>query len=303
MYHLAAAFPFVRRVRIPFSRDQFMLLLAAVNEIILGVDIYLAHNIDGTIKPYEWIPIIFGPAAGVLLLAAGIIAIRRRPLANIIATGVFFLSIIVGLLGTYFHLHRAFLWEAASGQRISAHLLIWAPPLLGPITFALVAVLGLSAAWVEDPPDSGVLQLLGGRRLRMPYPKTQAYFFMVSLFILVTLIMSVLDHARTNFENPWLWFPTIVGTLAVLVTFLMGAFSHLERNDLLFYIATMLLLIIVGLVGFVLHILANLTGQGAIVPERFLRGAPSMAPLLFANMALMGLLVLLDPVAEKKPNE
>lgn len=301
MVHLAAAFPIIRRVRIPFSRDQFMLLLAAVNEIILGADIYLAHNIDGTIKPYEWIPILFGPVAGVMLLGAGLIALRRRPLANIVASVVFLLSIIVGLLGTYFHLYRAFLWEAASGQQISANLLIWAPPLLGPITFVLVAVLGLSAAWVEDPPDSGVLQLLGGRRLRMPYPKTQAYFFMVALFILVTLIMSVLDHARVNFANPWLWVPTIVGSLAVLVTFFMGAFSHLERSDVLVYVATMLLLVAVGLVGFVLHIFANLTGQGAIVPERFLRGAPSMAPLLFANMALMGLLVLLDPVAEKKP--
>ena len=41
-----------------------MLLMAAVNEIFLGVDIYLAHSISGTITPYEWIPIVFGPVAG-----------------------------------------------------------------------------------------------------------------------------------------------------------------------------------------------------------------------------------------------
>jgi hypothetical protein len=34
--------------------------------------------------------------------------------------------------------------------------------------------------------------------------------------------------------------------------------------------------------------------------ERLIRGAPTMAPLLFANMGAMGLIVLLDPKAQKK---
>ena len=76
MYHLATVFPSVRRIgRLPLSRDQLMLLMAAINEIFLGIDIYLAHSISGTIVPNEWIPIIFGPIAGVLLLLAGLIAI------------------------------------------------------------------------------------------------------------------------------------------------------------------------------------------------------------------------------------
>lgn len=64
MYHLATLAPPVARFRLPFSRDQLMLLLAAVNEIFLGIDIFLAHSISGTIVPYEWIPIIYGPVAG-----------------------------------------------------------------------------------------------------------------------------------------------------------------------------------------------------------------------------------------------
>jgi len=35
-------------------------------------------------------------------------------------------------------------------------------------------------------------------------------------------------------------------------------------------------------------------GLGHVV-ERFLRGSPLLAPLLFANVGLMGLLALLDP--------
>ena len=109
MYYLAIAFPSVRRFRIPLTRDQVMLLLAAFNEIMLGVETYTAHLISGTIVPYEWIPILFGPAAGVLLLIAGLIARKNRSLATVIASLVFIVSIVVGILGAFFHIRRAML--------------------------------------------------------------------------------------------------------------------------------------------------------------------------------------------------
>lgn len=299
MYHLATLFPAVRRFRLPLSRDQLMLLMAATNEIFLGIDIFLAHSISGTIVPNEWIPIIFGPIAGVLLLLAGLIALRNRPLATAIATVVFVASIGVGLLGAYFHIVRAILPFAPAGQQVSIDLLVWAPPILGPLTFSLVGLFGLSAAWVEDPPDSGRLVLFGGRRLRLPYSKTRAYFFIVGMGTLATVISSVLDHARTQFENPWLWIPTIAGIFGTVVAVVIGALDRPRRSDVLIYAAAMLLLIAVGAVGAMLHISSNLIAQGTIVGERFLRGAPFLAPLLFANMGTLGLIALLDPVESK----
>src|SRR4030043_90520 len=126
MYYLATVFPFIKRVRIPITRDQAMLLMLALNEFLLGLETYLAHSISGTIMPKEWIPILFGPV-------------------------------------------------------ISLPLFIWAPPILGPLTFALVGLIGISAVWLEEPPDSGHLTLLGGRRLHLPFSKTNAFFFMVGL--------------------------------------------------------------------------------------------------------------------------
>ena len=38
MYHLATILPIARRVRIPFSRDQVMLLMIATNEFLLGLE-------------------------------------------------------------------------------------------------------------------------------------------------------------------------------------------------------------------------------------------------------------------------
>lgn len=300
MYYLPEAVPFARRLRLPFSRDQLMLLMAAINEIFLGVDIYFAHSIGGTITPYEWIPIIFGPIAGALLLLSGLAALRNRPLATVFASLVFIASIAVGLLGAYFHLHRALLPAAPVGERVTVDLLVWAPPILGPLTFSLVGLLGISAAWVEDPADSGTLLLLRGRRLSLPYSKTRAYFFMIGLGILATVISSVLDHARTHFVNPWLWVPTVSGIFGTVVVVAAGAYDRLRRADLRVYIATMFLLILVGVVGSILHIRDNLIANGMIVGERFINGAPFMAPLLFANMGTLGLIVLLDPSERSK---
>ncbi len=301
MYHLATVFPPVRRVRIPVTRDQAMLLLLAFNELLLGVETYLAHSISGTIMPKEWIPIIFGPVAGILLFLAGLLAIHRRSLATVIASLIYLASIVVGLLGIYFHLVRAVLPFAPLGEQVSIPLIVWAPPLLGPLTFALVGLMGISAVWMEQPADSGILTLFRGRKLHLPYSKTSAFFFMVGLGTLATVISSVLDHARTNFENPWLWLPTGIGIFGTVVALVLGAISSPRRADLVIYVVAMVLLVLVGMTGVVLHILNNLAQENAIVVERFVRGAPFLAPMLFSDMGALGLVILLDP-REKEAN-
>jgi hypothetical protein len=295
MYHLATIFPKIEKVRFPVTRDQAMLLMLASNEFLLGLETYLAHSISGTIMPKEWIPIIFGPLAGIVLVAIGVLGIRKRSLANGIGSLVYFASILVGLLGITFHLMRAVLPFAPAGERLSIPLFVWAPPILAPLTFALVGLMGISAIWAEHPIDSGILNLLAGRRLTLPFSKTNAFFLMVGLGILATVISSVLDHARTNFENPWLWLPTGIGVFGTVVTIIMGTLKSPRRSDLLTYLAAVLLLLLVGLVGVVLHILRNFSADNAIVVERFIRGAPFLAPMLFSDMGALGLLILLDP--------
>lgn len=301
MYHLATVFPPARRIPLPLTRDQLMLLMAAVNEIFLSVDIFLAHGLNGQIGRNEWIPIIFGVIAGVLLLLAGLIAFRQRPFATILANLVFVSSIVVGFMGMFFHISRTAIPGGPLGQPGTVNALIWAPPILGPFVFALVGVLGISAAWIEEPPDSGRLRLLANRHVQMPYSKTRAYFFIVSIGILVTLISSVLDHARLNFENPWVWLPTMAGIFSTVVAAALGVIARPSRIDLTVYTVAMLTLILVGVVGFVLHLNSNLVAQGTIVVERFLRGSPTLAPMLFANMGLLGLLVLLPPAEPLAP--
>lgn len=296
MYHLSTVFPPVQRIsRLPLTRDQIMLLMAAINQLFLGIDIYLAHSISGNIVRNEWIPIYFGIGAGILLLLAGVLALRNRPLATIIANLVFLGSMVVGVLGVYFHLVRAGLIGGGSPASATINLLVWAPPFLGPFAFTLVGALGISAAWVEDPPDSGRLKLLGNRRIQLPYSKTRAYFLIVGIFGLVTVLSSTYDHARSNFATPWVWIPLLVGIYGTVVAIALGFIKQPSRGDLTTYTIAMVLFIVTGLLGFVLHADTNLVAERAIVVERFIRGSPLLAPMLYANVGLLGLVALLDP--------
>jgi hypothetical protein len=246
MDQLAVLVPPLRRLRrLPLTRDQLMLLMAAINALFLAFDHYLAHSISGTIVPREWIPIVFEPIAGALLLLGGLIALRRRPLATVIGAVTLLASIGVGFLGAYYHLLRSLLLTAPAGEQVRLSFLVWAPPSLGPI------------------------------------------------FLAATL-SSVMDHSRIHFQNPWFWVPTAAGVFGTVVAVTMGALEERRRFDLLTYAGSMLLLMLVGAVGAVLHVENNLSVGGAIVVERFIRGAPLMAPLLFANMGLLGLVVLFD---------
>ncbi len=300
MYLLAELAPRWRQRRLPLSRDQLFLLLAALNQIFIGVDIYLAHSISGSIKPNEWIPIIFALAAGGILLVAGGLAWRQRPLAAALANLVFLLSIAVGLLGAYLHLQRTVLLDSGLISFEALDTFIWAPPIIGPLFFILIGALGISAAWVESPPDSGRLRLTDRRAVQMPYSKTRAYMLLCALFILATLISSVLDHARFRFDNAWVWLPVAAALFGFTSCLFLGIVKQPNTGDIMVHTVAMLLLIAVGLVGFVLHSEASLTASGKIVVERFLRGSPLLAPLLFCNVGVMGLLALLDP---REPSE
>ena len=124
--------------------------------------------------------------------------------------------------------------------------------------------------------------------------------FITGMGALATVISSVLDHARTDFTNPWLWIPTGVGIFATVVAVALGAMEKPIRADFLIYALAMVLMILVGFTGSGLHVAQNLTSQGAVVGERFVRGAPPLAPLLFADIGAIGLIAMLDP--REKPN-
>lgn len=284
--------------KIAVNRGQLMLLMVALNLAFLGLDIWLAHDLNGTIRTNEWIPIIFGPVAAVLLLVAGVISLRRRTTAILLAMAVLAVSLVIGLVGAYFHLDRAIPPSGLQDQAgYTLRLLVFAPPIVGPLTFSLVAVLGLIAAVHEDPPNSGRMVIPGLFSWKVPFNKTQQYLIWIGLGILATLISSVLDHGRANFEDARVWIPTVIGIFAAIAAITLGLIDKPSRGDYAIYVLSMVALILVGVIGFVFHVQVDLGTGGAIVLERFMRGAPFLAPMLFADMGALGL-VALWPVEE-----
>lgn len=81
---------------------------------------------------------------------------------------------------------------------------------------------------------------------------------------------------------------------------MVGAKKNPSRADLITYFVTMLVLMGVGMLGFILHVYQDLMFSYEIVPERFIRGAPFLAPMLFADTGMIGLVVLLNPNERKK---
>jgi hypothetical protein len=132
-------------------------------------------------------------------------------------------------------------------------------------------------------------------QLQLPFSETRAIFFFVGLGILASLISMVLDHARTGFTNPWLWISSAVAVFSTVVPITLGFMSKPKASDLLVYIFSMLAIILIGIIGMYLHIHENLIADGVIVAERFIRGAPFLAPMLFADMGAFGMIALLDP--------
>ena len=162
--------------------------------------------------------------------------------------------------------------------------------------FVLIGILGISAAWIERPADSGKLRLLSQRTVQMPYNKTRAYMLITAIFILATLIEQCSRSCAFSFCQSL--GVAAGGGGAIWIRDLHvpghgegsearrhhGACSGDAASDS-------------GgrLIGLVLHVESDLTAGGQIVVERFLRGSPLMAPLLFCNVGLMGLLALLEP--------
>jgi len=86
-----------------------------------------------------------------------------------------------------------------------------------------------------------------------------------------------------------------------VVALVLGFIREPSRSDLITYMGAMVLMALTGMMGSYLHIRQDLTAQGTVVIERLIRGAPVMAPMLFADMGAIGLIALLDPREKIEP--
>lgn len=267
------------------ARPLFWAELFAIGNIgFLAVDVAIAHQMNAFEHPAEYIPVVFSLACAPLLLVALLVggpepATRRtRPegysagrvsLARWTGLLIGFGSLIVGIAGLILHLRGDFF------QNMTLKNLVYTAPFAAPLAYA-----GL-----------GFLLMLN----RMIDGRTREWASWVVVLAAGgwagNFVLSLGDHAQNGFFHPSEW-TSVIGA-AIAFGFLTAVLAVPDNRPLRLLAAlVMLAQILIGLVGFGLHVYANVVRPSATLWASFLYGAPAFAPLLFDDLALLGLLGL-----------
>ncbi len=242
---------------------------ALVNLGFMTIDIFMAHSVNDFRRSAEYIPLYFSMVAPLVLIAG--LALRARWHAVWVDLGylVGWVSIMVGLTGVILHLDSSFFYERTIKS------LTYSAPFAAPVAYA-----GL-----------GFLIVLN----RMVAPESREWAQWVLLMTLGgffgNFVLTLTDHAGNGFFYPLEWAGVVASAIAVgfLATPLL---MRVSRGFLSLCAAILILEAGVGAWGFLLHAERNLHGPSTQFLKNFIYGAAPLAPLLFPNLAVLGLIAL-----------
>ena len=253
-----------------WARPQIWIeVFAIVNIGFLAFDIYLAHSVNQFRNQAEYVPLIFSAIAPAVLILALAVRDRWPAVWKDLGYLVGWTSALIGMTGVILHLQSHFFYER------TLRSLTYSAPFAAPLAYTGLGLLLIMNRMV-DPPGLEwaqwvLLLALGG--------------------FVGNFVFSLADHAGNGFFNPLEWVP--VGASAIAVGFLsMPLVMRVSRRYIDLCGAILLLEAGVGLWGFVLHARANLQGPSVHAFENFIYGAPPMAPLLFPNLVVLGIIAL-----------
>lgn len=234
---------------------------ALSNIAFLGVDIALAHQANAFARRVEWAPIVFS-AVATLLLAPGALGSRHRAV-GLLELVVGWGSIMVGVIGMVLHLQSGFFAEQTLKN------LVYSAPFVAPISYVGVGLLVL---------------LLRSEEARGPAFGSWLLVLALGGFV-GNFALSVLDHAQNGFFHATEWIP--VAAAAYAIGFLLVALLKPGAISQRLLFGMLAVQVVVGLAGFLLHVVADLARPASSLLDRFVFGAPAFAPMLFADLALL----------------
>jgi hypothetical protein len=244
-------------------------VFALVNLGFMTVDIYMAHSVNDFRRPAEYIPLFFSIAAPLILLVG--LAARQRwkgvwtDLGYLVGWG----AILVGLTGVILHLESSFFYERTIKS------LTYSAPFAAPLAYVGLGFLLVMNRMVQS--DS--------------VEWAQWVLFMTLGGFFGNFVISLVDHAENGFFYPLEWIPVAASAIAVgfLATPLL---TRVSRGFLLLCMGVLGAEVAVGAWGFLLHTEGNLHGPSVQWFKNFIYGAAPLAPLLFPNLALLGMIAL-----------
>lgn len=239
------------------------------NFAALTFDILLAHSQNHFRRQSEYVPLYFSAAAAVVLAAAVARARRWPTLWRDVGHLVGWSAVAIGLAGVILHLDSGFFEER------TIRSLTYAAPFAAPLAFAGLGLL-----------------LIVNRLVTSESVEWSQWMLLLGLGGFAgNFVFSLTDHAQNAFFNPAEWVPVVTSALAV--GFLVVPLLIRVTVPYLRLCAIVLgLQAVVGVLGFVLHVLADLRQPAPTLIEKVLSGAPPMAPLLFPNLVALALIAL-----------
>lgn len=279
VFHLA-------KLRLPMEKNRLLLMLVGVNFLFAGLDVILAHMVNDFRPVYEWIPVVYFPFA---TLTSFVLALKSKTNKILSLSHIFIMivGVIVGVLGTAFHANEAL---NPLGQ-LTWIWLTFASPVMAPLAFAGIALVGLYAAVEEVKEQPGMLKVPGVGIFKAPISRDKHFLWLVGFGFAASAITSIIDHGQYGYSIYKL-IPIIYGLFASGVVLTLAVVKEWQSADELTYFWTMIIGIVVGILGFGFHLSGDLGGTGQISLERILVFAPILAPMLYADLGILGLIVV-----------
>ncbi|HVO59588.1 MAG TPA: hypothetical protein VMT53_01565 [Terriglobales bacterium] len=244
-------------------------IFAILNIGFLTFDIFLAHSVNQFRSRAEYIPLFFSAGAPVILILALLQRTRYRAVWKFLGYVIGWAAILVGMTGMILHLESHFFYER------TIRSLTYSAPFAAPLAYTGLGFLLLMNRMLDADSIEWARWIL---------------FFTLGGFV-GNFVFSLADHAGNGFFFPAEWVPVVASAIAIgfLAVPLVLPVSRLYID---LCAAVLVLEAGVGLWGFVLHTMGNLQGPSVHAFDNFIYGAPPMAPLLFPNLMLLGIIGL-----------
>ena len=242
-------------------------IFVTANLAFLALDVFIAHSVNDFAHWGEWVPFLFSIIASLSLLLTLFIGEGR--IKRWVGLAVGWCSVGIGIWGMIFHLSSQFFAD------FTIKSLVYTAPFVAPLAFCGLGLLLLMNRMVHrESLEWGkwvVCMALGG-------------FF-------GNFVLALCDHAQNGFFDLWEWIPIFTSAIAVgcLITVLL---QPIHPPFLRVCAAILIINGLVGLLGFYLHLAADLQSAELSIRDKFIYGAPVFAPLLFTDLALLGMLGL-----------
>jgi len=251
------------------SPELWVEAFVILNIGFLTFDIYLAHSVNQLRSPAEYVPLSFSAIAPLVLISALTQRTSRPIVWKTLGYFIGWSAILVGLAGVLLHLESSFFYER------TIRSLTYSAPFAAPLAYT-----GLGFLLVMN---------------RMVDPKSVQWAQWILLFTMGgfvgNFVFSLADHAGNGFYFAVEWVP--VAASAIAIGFLcVPLVMRVSRVFVDVSAAVLILDAGVGLWGFVLHTMSNLRGPSVHPFDNFVYGAPPMAPLLFPNLMILGIIGL-----------